>query len=113
VRPSWIKVAGPQKRRVRKIAVVAGSGSEFAEAARAAGADLFLTADVKYHQALEASSGEMTVADIGHGSGEKWILPEFRRVISARFGKRVFPRVVMENEPLRAYRPKETGGTKR
>jgi len=113
VRTSWIKVAGPQKRRVRRIAVVAGSGAEFAQAARAAGADLFLTADVKYHQALEASAGEMTVADIGHGSGEKWILPEFRRVIAARFGKRVLTRVVMENEPSRSYRPKQTGGTGR
>lgn len=113
VRPSWIKVAGPRKRRVRRIAVVAGSGSEFAEAARAAGADLFLTADIKYHQALEAAAGEMTVADIGHGSGEKWILPEFRRVIVARFGKRVATRVFMESEPLWPFRPKQTGGTRR
>jgi dinuclear metal center YbgI/SA1388 family protein len=109
-RPSWIKVAGPRKKRVRRIAVVAGSGSEFAKAARVAGADLFLTADIKYHQALEAAAGDMTVADIGHGSGEKWILPEFRRVIAARFGRRVATRVVMENEPLRSFRPKQTGG---
>ena len=113
VRPSWIKVAGPRKRRVRRIAVVAGSGSEFAAAAREAGADLFLTADVKYHQALEAAAGEMTVADIGHGSGEKWILPEFRRVIAVRFGNRVAIRVVMENEPLWSYQPRQTGGTER
>jgi len=113
VRPSWIKVAGPEKRRIRRIAVVGGSGSEFTGAARAAGADLFLTADIKYHQALEASAGDMTVADIGHGSGEKWILPEFRRVIAERFGGRIATRVIMESEPLRHFRPKHTGGTKR
>ena len=112
-RPSWIKVAGPRKKRVRRIAVVAGSGSEFAKAARLAGADLFITADVKYHQALEAAAGDMTVADIGHGSGEKWILPEFRRVIAARFGRRVSTRVVMESEPLRPFRPRQTGGMRR
>jgi dinuclear metal center YbgI/SA1388 family protein len=109
-RPSWIKVAGPRKKRVRRIAVVAGSGSEFAKAARVAGADLFLTADIKYHQALEAAAGDMTVADIGHGSGEKWILPEFRQVIAARFGRKVATRVVMESEPLRSFWPKQTGG---
>ncbi|HEU5359569.1 MAG TPA: Nif3-like dinuclear metal center hexameric protein, partial [Candidatus Deferrimicrobiaceae bacterium] len=113
VRPSWIKVAGPGKKLVRRIAVVAGSGSEFVEAARAAGAHLFLTADVKYHQALEAAAGDLTVADIGHGSGEKWILPEFRRVIAARFGRRVTSRVVMESEPLRPFRPNQTGGKRR
>jgi putative NIF3 family GTP cyclohydrolase 1 type 2 len=92
---------------------VAGSGAEFAEAARAAGADLFLTADIKYHQALEAAAGEMTVADIGHGSGEKWILPEFRRAIAKRFGGKVATRVIMESEPLRPFRPKKTGGVSR
>ncbi|MGZ8439627.1 MAG: Nif3-like dinuclear metal center hexameric protein [Candidatus Deferrimicrobiaceae bacterium] len=110
LRTSWIKRAGPRKRRVRRIAVVGGSGSEFAGAAREAGADLFLTADIKYHQALEAAVGDMAVADIGHGSGEKWILPEFRRVIAGRFGRRMTVRVVMENEPLRPFRPKQTGG---
>ena len=113
VRPSWIKVAGPRKRSIRRVAVVAGSGSEFAGAARAAGADLFLTADIKYHQALEAAAGEMTVADIGHGSGEKWILPEFRRAIATRFGGKVATRVIMESEPLRPFRPKKTGGVSR
>ena len=113
VRPSWIKVAGPQKRRIRRIAVVGGSGSEFTGAARAAGADLFLTADIKYHQALEANAGDMTVADIGHGSGEKWILPEFQRVIAERFGGKMATRVIMESEPLRLFRPKQTGGTNR
>lgn len=113
VRPSWIKVAGPARRRVRRVALVAGSGAEFTGAARDAGADLFLTADVKYHQALEAASGEMTVADIGHGSGEKWILPEFRRTIAARFGGSVATRVIMEEEPLRPFRPTKTGGMRR
>lgn len=110
VRPSWIKVAGPGKGMVRRVAVVAGSGSEFAGEARDAGADLFLTADIKYHQALEMATGSLTVADIGHGSGEKWILPEFRRVIAARFGAKVATRVIMEKEPLRPFRPTQTGG---
>jgi len=112
-RTSWIRVAGPRKRLVRRIAVVAGSGSEFAGAAQAAGADLFLTGDIKYHQALAAAGGDMVVADIGHGSGERWILPEFRRVISARFGRKVATRVVMEDEPMRPFRPKQTGGMRR
>lgn len=112
IRPSWIKVAGPSRKTVRRIAVVAGSGSEFAEAAREAGADLFVTGDVKYHQALEAAAGDMPVADVGHGSAEKWILPEFRRVLAGRFGGRVAIGVFTEKEPLRAFRPGGTrGGT--
>jgi dinuclear metal center YbgI/SA1388 family protein len=103
IRPAWIKVAGPSRKTVRRVAVVAGSGSEFTGAAREAGADLFVTGDVKYHQALEAAAGGMPVADVGHGSAEKWILPEFRRVLSGRFGGNLAIRVLMEQEPQRAF----------
>jgi dinuclear metal center YbgI/SA1388 family protein len=110
IRPAWIKVAGPSRKTVRRIAIVAGSGSEFAGAAREAGADLFVTGDMKYHQALEAAGGQMPVADVGHGSAEKWILPEFRRVLAERFGGSVAIRVFMEQEPQRAFRPGSTRG---
>ena len=112
IRPSWIRVAGTGKRKVRRIAVVAGSGSEFARAASEAGADLFVTGDMKYHQALEAAAGDMPVADVGHGSAEKWILPEFRRVLAGRFGKGLAIRVFMEKEPLWMFHPGERRGGK-
>jgi len=108
IRPAWIKVSGPSRKTVRRIAVVAGSGSEFMGAAREAGADLFVTGDVKYHQALEAAAGGMPVADVGHGSAEKWILPEFRRVLAGRFGGSLAIRVLMEQEPQRAFSPRTT-----
>ncbi len=113
LRPSWIHVAGPLRKTVRRVGVVGGSGAEFAVAAREAGADLYITGDVKYHQALEAAAGEMPVADIGHASGERWILPEFRRVIAARFGGAVSARVIMDEEPMRAVPAgRRTGGEK-
>ncbi len=102
LRPAWIKTAGPRRKTVRRVALVGGSGAEFADAARDSGADLFITGDVKYHQALEAAAGAMPVADIGHASGERWILPEFRRVLLARFRGIVAVRVINEEEPLRA-----------
>ena len=105
IHPSWIRLAGPRRKTVRRIAIVAGSGADFAKAAREAEADLYVTGDLKYPHALEAAEGKMTVADVGHGSGERWILPEFKRVLSERFGKAVAVRVLMEKEPLRMFRP--------
>lgn len=113
LRPSWVRVAGPRRKTVRRVAIVGGSGAEFAGAAREAGADLYVTGDVKYHQALEAEAAGMPVADIGHGSGERWILPEFRRVLRARFPGALGIRVLMEEEPLRAVPAGRTrGGTR-
>lgn len=113
VRPSCVRVAGPRDKIVRRVAVVAGSGAEFAGAARRAGADLFVTGDVKYHQALDAAAGAMPVADIGHGAGERWILPEFRRVIAGRFGGSISVRVHFDEEPLRPHRPGAKAGGRR
>ncbi len=112
-RPSWIKVAGPRRKMVRRVAIVGGSGAEFAGAAREAGADLYVTGDVKYHQALEAAAGGMPVADIGHASGERWVLPAFRRVLQERFRGAVAARVIMEEEPLRMVPQRRTRGRKK
>jgi putative NIF3 family GTP cyclohydrolase 1 type 2 len=91
------------------VAIVGGSGAEFAGAARESGADLFITGDVKYHQALEAAAAGLPVADIGHASGERWILPEVRRVLRARFRDTLSVRVLTEEEPLREV---PEGGTR-
>jgi dinuclear metal center YbgI/SA1388 family protein len=113
LRPAWIRAAGPRRGTVRRVAIVGGSGAEFAGAAREAGADLFVTGDMKYHQALEAEAAGLPVADIGHGSGERWILPEFRRVLRARFRGALSVRVLMEDEPLREVPAGRTrGGTR-
>jgi hypothetical protein len=101
LRPAWIRAAGPRRKTVRRVAVVGGSGAEFLGAALESGADLFVTGDVKYHQALEAEAVAIALADIGHASGERWILPEFRRILLERFRGTASVRVIYETEPLR------------
>jgi len=109
LRPAWIKTAGPHRKTVRRVAVVGGSGGEFLRAARDSGADLFVTGDVKYHQALEAEAADLPVADVGHASGERWILPEIRRILSDRFRGSVAVRVMNESEPLRVVPRRDHG----
>ncbi|MEW6720482.1 MAG: Nif3-like dinuclear metal center hexameric protein [Thermodesulfobacteriota bacterium] len=109
LKPAWIKAAGPRRKTVRRVAVVGGSGAEFLGAAVDSGADLFVTGDVKYHQALEAEAAGMPLADIGHASGERWILPEFRRVLLERFRGTLTVRVINEMEPLRHVPPGDPG----
>ncbi len=56
---------------VKKIAVLGGSGAFAISAAKAAGADVFVTADVKYHQFYEAED-DLVIADIGHYETEQF-----------------------------------------
>jgi dinuclear metal center YbgI/SA1388 family protein len=56
---------------IQKVAVLGGSGSFAIRNAIQAGADVFLTADVKYHQFYEAEN-QLLIADIGHFESERY-----------------------------------------
>jgi len=55
-------------KKIKTVAVLGGSG---AFAIAAAKADVFITADVKYHQFYEAEN-QLIIADIGHFESEQF-----------------------------------------
>ncbi|MBM3918309.1 MAG: Nif3-like dinuclear metal center hexameric protein [Sphingomonadales bacterium] len=59
-------------RPVRSVALCGGSGSFLLSDAIAAGADLFLTADFKYHEFFEADQ-RIVIADLGHYETEQFV----------------------------------------
>ncbi|WP_343707531.1 Nif3-like dinuclear metal center hexameric protein [Flavobacterium sp.] len=58
-------------KKIKKVAVLGGSGSFAIKNAISAGADAFLTADLKYHQFYEAEN-KLLLADIGHFESERY-----------------------------------------
>lgn len=58
-------------KKIKKVAVLGGSGSFAIKNAIQAGADAFLTADLKYHQFYEAEN-QLILADIGHFESERY-----------------------------------------
>jgi dinuclear metal center YbgI/SA1388 family protein len=58
-------------KKIQKVAVLGGSGSYAIKNAIQAQADVFLTADLKYHQFYEAEN-QMLLADIGHFESERF-----------------------------------------
>ena len=58
-------------KSVKKVAVLGGSGSFAIKNAILAGADVFLTADLKYHNFYEAEN-QILLADIGHFESERY-----------------------------------------
>lgn len=67
-------VAGPQPETVSKVAYCGGSGSSLIDNASRAGAEVFITGDMKYHPAVET---DICVADVGHFSLEEEMMRLF------------------------------------
>ena len=58
---------------IQKVAVCGGAGSFLISQARKFGADIFITADIKYHEFFDANK-ELIIADIGHWESEQFTI---------------------------------------
>ncbi len=67
-----VKYAGPEEKKISKIAFCGGSGSFLISTAKAEGAELFLSGDITYHQFFEHEN-KMVIADIGHYETEQFV----------------------------------------
>ena len=56
-------------QRVKRVALTTGSGCSLIKSVKA---DCFLTGDIKYHNAMEAKSINLSMIDIGHFESEKF-----------------------------------------
>ena len=69
---------------VQRIAVCGGSGSFLLPAAQQAGADVFVTADFKYHEFFDAD-GQILIADVGHYESEQFTIHLLYEIIREKF----------------------------
>lgn len=65
-----VRMVGPRERRVQTVAVCGGAGAFLMRDALAAGADAFVTADVRHHEFVEAEARGLLLLDAGHASTE-------------------------------------------
>jgi dinuclear metal center YbgI/SA1388 family protein len=79
-----IRYTGYQDHVIAKVAVCGGSGSFLITRAAAAGADAFVTADVKYHDFF-LDNPTMLLADIGHYESEQFTITLLAEIISQQF----------------------------
>jgi dinuclear metal center YbgI/SA1388 family protein len=75
-----------RSRKISKVAVCGGSGSEYIEEAIAQKCDAYITADIKYHTFQDAE-GKILLADAGHYETEIFSLNEIKRRISTQLIK--------------------------
>ena len=68
-----VRYTSDHGKSIKKVAVCGGSGSFLIGNAIAAGADIFITGDFKYHQFFDAE-GKIIIADIGHFESEQYTI---------------------------------------
>jgi len=68
-----LRFSGSLSQSVKRVAVCGGSGSELVDDALRAKADVFVTADVRYH-AFQAADGRIAMVDAGHYETEHVVL---------------------------------------
>ncbi len=69
---------------IKKVALCGGSGSFLIESAIAAGAQAFVTGDIKYHQFFEAEN-RILLADAGHYETEQFTKELLYEVVNKKF----------------------------
>lgn len=89
-------------KTVSKVALCGGNGTEFIGEALRQGADLFLTADLKYHY-FQEGDGRMLIVDGGHYETEVQVLDVFCELISKKFPNFAVRRARTPSNPVRYY----------
>lgn len=79
-----VRVAGDLDAEVSRVALCSGSGADLLEAAAASGADVYLTADLKHHAALDhRAAGGPALVDVAHWASEQpWLATVARLLVS-------------------------------
>lgn len=90
-------------RPVSRIALCSGSGGSFLPEVQKAGADAYITGDIKQNQVVEAACAGITLIDAGHYETESIILDPVRQFLEERFPAVEFRRALSDRTLFRYF----------
>lgn len=82
-RAPCVRYTNPVKDFISRVAICGGSAISLLNDAIAANADVFITADVKYHQFFDAEN-RIVILDIGHFESEQFTIDIFYDLLSKK-----------------------------
>jgi dinuclear metal center YbgI/SA1388 family protein len=109
-----LRYAGNPDATVERVAVCGGAGSDFIGTARNAGADAYVTADVKYHEFFDVLDTDgtpgMALIDPGHYESEALTEDLLQNWLSERFPDVSWHRTDTTTSPMRTFVPSGADG---
>jgi len=87
---------------LKKIALCGGAGIFLLSAAIAAGAQAYITGDIKYHEFFDAD-GRLFLADIGHYESEQFTVELLTEFLQKKFSNFAVLKTEMNTNPVRYF----------
>ena len=87
---------------VKRVALCGGAGGSFAGAALAAGADIYITGEARYHD-LFNYDGRMLMAVIGHYESEQFTMDIFKEIISGQYPLLKVLKTALDTNPAHCF----------
>ncbi len=84
------------------VALCGGAGSFLVARALTQGADIFVTADMKYHEFFDAN-GRMVIADIGHYESEQFTINLLQEILEEKFPTFAVLKTEVATNPVRYF----------
>lgn len=99
-----VRVVGDRGREVRRLALCTGSGGSLIETVITRGSDVYVTGDLKYHEAQMALAAGLSLIDVGHFASERLVVRPLAEYLQSRGVKEGFsPKVLIaagERDPF-------------
>ena len=89
-------------RLVKRVAVCGGAGSFLISKALSAGANFYITSDVKYHEFFDAND-RLVIADIGHYESEQFTVDLLFEVLREKFRNFAILKSDTKTNPINYY----------
>lgn len=89
-------------RKIKKVALCGGAGSFMIQAAAGAGADVYVTSDLKYHEFFDAD-GRLLLADIGHYESEQFSIGLLFDFLQEKFPNFAVLKTGINSNPVRYF----------
>jgi dinuclear metal center YbgI/SA1388 family protein len=95
-----VLIAGPEQRDVTRAAVCAGACGEFLDDAISQNAELFLTGELRHHDAIKAAHAGMTVICTLHSNSERAVLKRLKSRLEQRLPSVAFVLSQADRDPF-------------
>lgn len=81
---SCVRVYGQADKRIRQVCVCGGAGGEFAKACFGAGADAYVTGEMRYHDCLDLAQAGFATLQAGHDATERFAVDALHAYLSKK-----------------------------